>query len=109
MQEQQSTARRFHTSEIAHLEVYGRMMRAVCRMKNLSSTGAFLHLTNGEVVPQRGDLIKMTVHLHSLGRSRAVDAEVVWSRGLGFGICFLNKEQLLQRMFQRSTSLPQSI
>lgn len=94
-------AQRFETSEIAHVEIYGRPGRLGARMKNISSTGAFLQLNGGSLRPGKGDLIRATVHLHTLGRSRTVDAEVVWSSGTGFGISFLRKNQLLERMFQR--------
>ena len=86
------------------MEVYGRMGRMVARMMNLSKTGAHLQLMNGEYVPKKGDLIKATVHLHTLGKSRTVDGEVIWHSGVGFGISFLKKPQLLERMFQRSTA-----
>lgn len=95
-------AQRFDTAEITHIEIYGRMGRVVAKMKNLSQTGACFQLVNGDYVPKRGDLVKATVHLHSLGRSRTVDAEVVWNSGLGFGASFLKKDQLLERMFRRS-------
>lgn len=95
-------AQRYPTTEIAHIEVYGRMGRVAARLKNVSATGAFLQLTGGMYRPQKGDLVRATVHLHTLGRSRAVDGEVVWSRGAGFGISFLRKTDLLEKMFQKS-------
>lgn len=96
------TAERYPTSEIAHIEIYGRMGKAMAKMKNLSVTGAFMELQNSEYIPRKGDLIRATVHLHKLGRSRVVDAEVIWNRGLGFGVCFLKKAELLERMFQKN-------
>lgn len=99
---QSAVAQRYPTSEIAHIEIYGRMGKAVARMKNLSATGAFLELQNGGYVPRPGDLLRATVHLASVGRSRSVDAEVVWNDGLGFGVSFLKKPELLERMFQRN-------
>lgn len=102
MQEMNPPAQRYPTTEIAHIEVYGRMGRVSARLKNVSTTGAALQLTSGMYRPQKGDLIRATVHLHSLGRTRAVDGEVVWSRGAGFGISFLRKTELLEKMFQKS-------
>jgi hypothetical protein len=100
-----NTAERYPTAEIAHIEIYGRIGRAVARLKNISSTGAFLELNQGDYVPKKGDLIRATIHLHSLGKSRAIDAEIVWNRGVGFGVCFLRKTQLLEKMFQRSSTI----
>lgn len=95
-------AQRYETSEIAHVEVYGRMGRVAARLKNVSSTGACIQLTSGTYRPNKGDLVRATVHLPQLGRSRAVDGEVIWSRGAGFGICFINKTSLLEKLFQQS-------
>lgn len=94
-------AQRYDTSEITHIEIYGRMGRVVAKMKNLSATGACFQLVNGDYIPKKGDLVKATVHLHSLGKSRTVDAEVMWNSGLGFGACFIKKNQLLEKMFRR--------
>lgn len=97
-------AQRYVTSEVTHIEIYGRMGKSVARMKNLSSTGAFFELQTGDYVPKKGDLLRATVHLTKIGRSRSMDAEVVWNSGLGFGIFFLKKEQLLEKMFQKTSA-----
>lgn len=99
------TKKRFPTQEVAHIEVYGRMGRAVAKMKNISSGGAFLELSNGDYMPREGDLVRATVHLNTIGRSRAVDGEVMWNNGLGFGIAFLKKDELLEKMFQKSAAV----
>ncbi len=96
------SAQRFTTLETVHVEVYGRMGTLVARMKNLSSTGALLELSNGEYIPQEGDFLHITVNLSTVGKSHAFDAEVIWNRALGFGINFIKKEQLLDKMLQRS-------
>lgn len=59
---------------------------------------------NGESVPAKGDLVRITIHLNQIGRVHLLDAEVVWCSGLGFGIYFLKKAQLLERMFQKSAT-----
>lgn len=104
MEKERSIAQRYPTLETAHIEIYGRMGKSVARMKNLSATGAFLELQNGGYVPRKGDLVKATVHLRTVGKSRIVDAEVVWNNGLGFGVNFLKKAELLERMFQRNSA-----
>lgn len=97
------SARRYQTFENAHVEVYGRMGTLVAKMKNLSATGAFLELTSGEYIPHNGDFLHVTVNLNSVGRSHTFDAEVVWNRGLGFGVQFVKKEQLLDKMLVKNT------
>ena len=101
MQLQNTPAQRFPTAEVAHVEFYGRSGKISARLKNVSSTGAYLALLGGVYRPQKGDLVKATVHLNSLGRSRSVDGEVMWTTGSGFGISFLRKAQLIERMFQK--------
>ncbi|WP_374075234.1 PilZ domain-containing protein [Bdellovibrio bacteriovorus] len=99
-----STAKRFRTKETAHVEVYGHIGILVANLKNLSQTGAFLEVSQGDYVPQKGDLLNLTVNLTSLRRTHNVAAEVVWSKGLGLGICFINKDQVLERMMAKGTS-----
>jgi hypothetical protein len=94
--------KRFSTLEMAHVQVYGRMGNLVSKLKNVSSSGAFLELTQGEYVPQQGDIIHVTVHLHSINRSRAFDAEVKWNDGLGFGVHFIKKDQLVEKMMTKN-------
>jgi homogentisate 1,2-dioxygenase len=96
-------AERFSTSEIARVQVYGRMGNMVAKLKNISSTGGFLELINGDYVPKQGDFVHMTVNLHSMGRIHEVDAEVVWNDALGFGISFVKKDQLLSRMMSKGS------
>lgn len=99
-----STAKRFSTKEKAHLEVYGHIGTLIAKVTNLSQTGAFLEVSTGNYVPQKGDLLNMTVRLDTLRREHNIAAEVVWSRGLGVGICFINKGDVLERMMAKSTS-----
>lgn len=96
-----STAKRFKTRETARLEVYGHMGILVAFLKNISQTGAFLEVSQGDYVPQKGDLLNMTVSLDSLRRTHNVAAEVIWSKGLGLGITFINKEEVLERMMAK--------
>lgn len=96
--------KRFHTKETAQIEVYGHIGVLKANLKNLSKTGAFLEVSEGTYVPQKGDILNMTVQLGSLQRSHNLSAEVVWSEGAGLGICFINKDQVLERMMAKSSS-----
>jgi hypothetical protein len=98
-------AQRFETQEVAQIEVYGRAhSKIVARLKNISTTGAFFELAQSEYVPKQGDIVCVTIHLESLNRSRVVNAEVVWNRGLGFGAQFLLKDELVTRLLSAKTS-----
>jgi hypothetical protein len=93
---------RHETAEVSKIQVYGRTGDMVAKLQNLSATGARLELINGEYVPKRGDFLHITVHLHSINKTHEVDAEVMWNEGLGFGINFIKREQLMFRLLNRS-------
>lgn len=99
-----SSAKRFVTNETAHIEVYGHIGILKASLKNLSATGAHLEVPPGNYVPQKGDLLNMTVQLSSVRRTHNVTAEVVWTEGIGVGICFINKDQVLERMMAKGNS-----
>lgn len=95
-------AERYDTLEMARVQVYGRTGDLTVKMKNVSSTGALMELVNGDYRPQRGDFIQATIHLDSVGRIHEINGEVVWHDGLGFGINFIRKNDLLTRMMSKS-------
>lgn len=99
------SAERFVTKEIAHIEVFGRhVKKIVARMVNVSSTGAFFEMSQTDYVPKEGDMVCVTVHLSSLKKSRVVHAQVVWNRGLGFGIQFMSKDEIVSKMISNKIS-----
>lgn len=97
------SAKRYPTKEVAQLEVYGHIGTLVANIRNLSASGAFLEVSEGDYVPKKGDLLSMTVRLSTLQREHNVSAEVVWSKGLGLGVCFINKGEVLERMMAKSS------
>ena len=99
-----SSAKRYETNETAHVEVYGHVGIINVNLKNLSASGACLEVSSGEYIPQKGDLLNMTVRLNSVQRTHNVAAEVIWSSGMGLGICFINKDQVLERMMAKSNT-----
>lgn len=92
------TTERYLTQERAYLEIFGRMGTLIAEMKNLSITGAFLEIIQGDYIPQRGDLLRVTIPLESLGRTHSVNAEVIWGKSLGVGVCFLNHQETMTKM-----------
>ncbi|MNJ99802.1 PilZ domain protein [compost metagenome] len=100
-----TTAKRFSTEEAAQVEVYGHVGIMDVQLKNLSKTGAFIEMSQGEYVPQKGDLLNLTVTLDKLQKSHNVDAQVVWSKGAGMGICFITKDEVLERMMAKSNDV----
>lgn len=96
------SSERHQTSERAYLEIYGRTGTLIAELKNLSSTGAFLEIIQGDYIPRKGDLIRVTVPLESLGRTHSVNAEIIWGKSLGVGICFLNRQETMTKMLTQN-------
>lgn len=104
------TAKRFATRELASVEVYGRKSDTrFATVKDLSETGACLEWK--ETVANLidiGDLVRVTVHLKTIGRRRSVSAQVIWSNGQKSGLQFLNEQELLNRMLTRDLPTPRT-
>lgn len=94
-------SKRFNTKEMAQVEVYGRMGKVFCKMSNLSASGAFLEIINSNYMPRSGDLVRMTILLRQINKTHVIDAEIIWSRGLGLGINFLKKSDLVEKLSGR--------
>ncbi len=92
---------RFFTQELAQLEVYGRMGKVFCKMANLSQSGAFFEIINSNYMPRAGDLVRVTVLLRQINKTHVLDAEIVWCKGLGLGLNFIKKDQLMKRLAGR--------
>lgn len=84
-------AKRYATEEYAKIEIYGYPTVMTAQMKNLSLTGAFFEISNADFIPKRGELVNVTVKLNTLSKERKVEARVIWTKGLGMGVCFLPK------------------
>ena len=55
-------------------------------------------------MPRKGDLVRITILLRQINKTHIVDAEIVWSRGLGLGISFLKKTDLVEKLSGRVTA-----
>ena len=94
----QDRAERFQTQEPARVEIYGKNGAFLCRMNNLSATGAYFEVINGSEVPKVGDLICVTVSLRHLNKTHVLNGEVVWCRDRGIGVSFIKQKELIQRL-----------
>lgn len=97
----QEIARRFTTNEVATIEIFGRMETMHGTMKNLSRSGCFLELTKADYIPLEGDCVRIILPLKSLNKTRNLFAQVVWKKGLGFGLSFIKKEEISKKMLSR--------
>ncbi len=95
-------AKRFQTNQEVKVEIYGHTLDIIAKMKNLSSTGAFLELLKAEMIPQQGDLIRITVPLLEVNKVRQISAEVIWHQGLGFGISFISDDLVVDKLMLKS-------
>jgi len=100
-----SKSKRHATREKANVEVYGHRGILSASMKNLSGTGAFLEVKEGDYIPKQGDLVNVTVTLDRINRTHNVDAQVIWSKGMGMGVCFISKDEVLERMMAKTNGI----
>ncbi|MNS78950.1 PilZ domain protein [compost metagenome] len=98
-------AKRHATKEKANIEVYGHRGILQASLKNLSGTGAFLEVAQGDYIPQKGDLVNVTVNLDRINRTHNVDAQVIWCKGMGLGVCFISKDEVLERMMAKTNAI----
>lgn len=96
-------ARRFSTQEMAQIEVFGKDGKILTKMGNVSYTGAFFEVISSNFMPQNKDIVRITVNLRSVNKTHVIDAEVVWSKGLGLGVQFLNRDQLNLKISEQMT------
>lgn len=95
-----SQARRFLTQELAHVEIYGKSGQFLCKIGNLSATGAFLEILNPNFSVESGELIRVTVNLNKVNRVHVIDCVVVWTKTNGIGIHFLKRTELQEKLTQ---------
>ena len=101
----QDIPKRFQTKEHAQIEVYGGTGKIHCRMVNLSASGAFLEIVNSKYTPKQGDVIRVSVTLRQLNKFHHLDAQIIWCKGLGIGICFLKKNEIYEKLATRASSM----
>lgn len=76
-----------------------RSLKREARMRNLSIGGAYFEISESTASFEKGDLIRMSVHIPSK-RNYEFDARVVWVRSenensvVGYGCIFLDKEEV---------------
>ncbi len=96
-----TTNERYVTQELAQLEVYGRMGKVFCKMANLSNTGACFEIINSNYMPRAGDMVRVTVLLRQINKTHVLDAEIIWCKGLGLGLNFVKKHELMKKLAGR--------
>ena len=98
-------ARRFLTQELAQIEVFGKSGKVLTKMTNVSVTGAFFEIINASYMPRKNDLVRITVNLRAVNKTHVIDAQVVWNKGLGLGVQFLNRDEInskISRMLSKT-------
>ncbi len=99
------SSERFLANESLRLEIYGKGTGKILgNLKNISQTGANIEIMSSELPLQKGDLIRGTVSLDSIGKTRTFDAEIVWNTKDNIGICFMKKSDLFKKMLAKTLS-----
>jgi hypothetical protein len=96
--DQNSTAKRYRTQELVHVEICGRNDKIFCKLENLSTTGTSLKILSAKVMPRPKDILKITVDLKSLNKVHIVYVEIVWINGLNLGATFVNAEVVQKKL-----------
>lgn len=91
-------AKRYLTQELAQIEIYGHTDKVICKMANLSTSGAFFEIISSQYIPRMGDVIRLTINLRSIKRVHVINAEVIWSKGLSLGIQFLTTLEMQEKL-----------
>lgn len=91
-------AQRFQTQEPARVEVYGKTEAFLCKMSNLSTSGALLEILSSENMPEVGDLICVTISLRHLNKTHVLNGEVIWRKNQNMGVAFITHKALLQKL-----------
>lgn len=84
----QSIEKRYQTREPARVEIIRSKAVLFCRMNNLSKSGAFFEIINSHFTPRIGEAVRVTVNLKQIKKTHIINGEVVWAKGLGFGVVF---------------------
>lgn len=91
-------AQRYLTHEPARVEIYGKKEALLCRMSNLSATGAFFEILSSSYLPQVGDLICVTINLKDINRIHVFNGEVIWRKDHGMGVSFVKQKELIRKL-----------
>lgn len=91
-------SKRYLTQEIVKVEIYGKTTKLTCRMANMSISGAYFELLSGGAGLVSNELVCIYIHLRAINKLHTVNAEVVWSKGIGFGVQFLTKDVFNQKI-----------
>lgn len=86
-----TTAKRYRTRELVHVDVCGRLDKIFCKLENLSKTGVSLKIISAKITPRANDIIKITINLKSLKKIHVIYAEIVWVNGLDLGAAFIEQ------------------
>jgi hypothetical protein len=82
-------------------EKYGMGTRANLRMRNLSKTGAMLHILRSVEFLKKGDLLRLTVDLYEIQKKKVVNAEIVWQEKDKIGVSFVMPDDVIKRLFRQ--------
>jgi|GEM_PF-3303973 len=93
---------RYSTEEILNIEIYGSNQSPIIAvMRNISKSGAFVEIGQSSSRPSKGQFIRGVINLDSIGKSRIFNGEVIWVNEDGFGISFMRKEELVQKIMSK--------
>jgi hypothetical protein len=93
--------KRYLVSLTVSSEKYGKGARANLRMRNLSKTGAMLHVLGASEFFKTGDLLRLTVDLDEIKKKKVVNAEIVWHKKDRIGVSFVMPGDVIKKLFRQ--------
>lgn len=95
-------SKRYLVSLPVSSEKYGYGTRAHLRMRNLSKTGAMLHIIRAGEAFKKGDLLRLTVDLFELQKKKIVNAEIIWFEKDRLGVSFVFPDDVIKKLFRQA-------
>lgn len=95
-------AKRYLVSLPVASEKYGYGTRANLRMRNISKTGAMLHIIRSVEAFKKGDLLRLTVDLFELQKKKIVNAEIIWFEKGRLGVSFVMPDDVIKKLFRQA-------
>lgn len=92
---------RYRTYAKVRCQKYGAGLVSLMVLKNISKSGAKLNMISIQQEFQKGDILRMVIELDTIGRSRTVNAQVVWSQSGALGVSFLHPDDVVSRLLNR--------
>lgn len=103
-----SISRKHHAYVKVRGQKQGSKYGAPMILKNISKSGAQLHLVTAYTEFLKGDLIQLEINLDAVNRNHIINAEVVWSKEGALGVSFKSPDSAVFNLADMKQALSKS-